>query len=333
MAIREGRWDCQYCGTTGNLGRDKSCPQCGRSRPEGTKFYLPKEATEVADETLVNQAGQGPDWVCAFCGTSNQSTAESCRSCGAAREGTSVEQEIKTYELDEVPTTGDMTIEERTPITPPQPKKKTNIRPLVIVGAAILAVACVAVIAFLVFGGRDVNAEVTGFEWERTIDIEAFQTVTEEGWEVPAGAKILGERQEVHHTEDVLDHVETREEVCGKIDLGDGFFQDKICTIEEPVYRQESVYQPYYTYEVDKWIVVRTVKEQGADHSPFWPRANLTGEEREGKRNEVYTVLFEGSDGENLRYAADFEEWQKFERSQQVVVKLNALGAVSEIER
>ena len=94
MAIREGRWDCQYCGTKGNLGRDKSCGNCGRSRPEGTKFYLPEGAEEVTDQRLIEQAESGPDWVCAFCASSNKSNATSCGSCGAAREATSVEQEV-----------------------------------------------------------------------------------------------------------------------------------------------------------------------------------------------------------------------------------------------
>ena len=44
MAIREGRWDCQYCGTKGALGRHKACPVCTAPRERGTKFYLPKDA-------------------------------------------------------------------------------------------------------------------------------------------------------------------------------------------------------------------------------------------------------------------------------------------------
>ena len=43
MAIREGRWDCQYCGTTGIPGREKVCPNRARSRPEGTNIYLPDD--------------------------------------------------------------------------------------------------------------------------------------------------------------------------------------------------------------------------------------------------------------------------------------------------
>jgi hypothetical protein len=321
-----------YCGTVGNLGRNKSCSNCGRSRPEGTKFYLPDEAEEITDEKLIEQASKGPDWVCAFCGTSNESEAASCRSCGAGREETSAKQEVKTYALGEVPTSGDMDLDEKPPPAPVE-AKKSKVSPLLIIGAVLLVIGCIAVIAFLVLGGKDVSSTVEDFEWERTINIETFQTVTEEGWEVPSGGRILSEREEKHHEEEVLDHVEKREEVCGKIDQGDGFFTDKICTIEEPVYRTEEIYQPYYTYEIDKWIVVRTVQEGGRDHSPFWPRADLSNGEREGERTEQYTIIFRDSEGDILRYTADLDEWEKFEKKQEVVLKLNALGGISEIER
>ena len=334
MAIREGRWDCVYCGTTGNLGRDKSCGTCGRSRPEGTKFYLPDDAQEVTDEKLLAEAKKGPDWVCAFCATSNESEATSCRACGALREATSEKQQIKTYGLDEVPTTGDMDLDAGRPAPPTEAAgQKSKVGPLVIIGGVILVLACIGILAFLIFGGKDVTSTVEGFEWRRAIDIEAFRTVTEEGWDLPAGAIILSERQEKHHDEEVLDHVEVSQEVCGQIDLGNGNFEDKICTTENNVYRQEPVYQPYYTYDIDKWIVVRTAQEGGGDHSPFWPRADLTGDEREGERSETYTIIFRDQDGEIRKHTVDLDEWNTFERNQSVVLKLNALGGISDIER
>jgi len=334
MAIREARWDCQYCGNVGNLGRDKSCGSCGRSRPEGTKFYLPDDAQEVTDERLLEEAGTGADWICAFCSTSNKSEATACRSCGATREATSAQQQVKTYGLDEVPTSGDMDLDDK-PLPPPPADsgKKSKRSPFLIVGAVLLVVGCIAVAAFLIFGGKDVTSTVDGFEWQRSIDIETYQTVTEEDWAVPAGGRILSEREEKHHDEEILDHVETREEVCGKIDLGDGFFEDKICTIEENVYRTEAVYQPLYTYEIEKWIVVRTLQEGERDHSPFWPRADLDSGEREGEQAATYTIIFRDSEGEIRRHTLDLDEWQSFENKQEVVLKLNALGGISDIER
>jgi hypothetical protein len=225
-----------------------------------------------------------------------------------------------------------MDLDAEPPREPVEPEKK-KVSPLLIVGAVLLVIGCIAVLAFLIFGGDDVTSTVDGFEWERTIPIESFQTVTEEGWDLPSGARILSEREEKHHDEEVLDHVITREEVCGKIDQGDGFFVDKICTIEEPVYRTEAVYQPYYIYEIDKWIVVRTAQEGAGDHSPFWPRADLSNGEREGEREESYTIIFRDAEGEIRKHTLDLDEWEQFELKQEVVLKLNALGGITDIER
>jgi hypothetical protein len=98
------------------------------------------------------------------------------------------------------------------------------------------------------------------------------------------------------------------------------------------VYRQESVYQPLYTYEIDKWIVVQTLQENGSDHSPYWPRADLAGDEREGERRGTYTIIFEDSDGEIRSHELSLDEWKKFENKQGVVLKLNAVGGISEVE-
>ena len=358
MAVREGRWDCQYCGARGNLGRHKSCKNCGRSRPEGTKFYLPDDEAIVEDEELLKQAAAGPDWVCAFCGTSNGAARVTCRSCGADREADSHQQEVKEYAPGEAPTTGDMTVEDQPPVPEQAKAPARDRRPLIIlVGVVALAVLCLGVAtAFLIFGGREASATVSGFEWGRTVDVEAYQTVQEEDWSVPAGGRIQSERQEIHHYDEILDHYETRQRevqeqvqvgtetyVCGQRDLGNGFFEDVQCerpvyetqsrteTYEEPIYRQEPVYQTLYVYDIDKWIVDRTDEASGNDHSPFWPRAELGSDEREGEKSEVYVIFFTDEDGETHRWETTLASWQGYEMGQEVVLSFDALGNLEEV--
>ena len=360
MAIREGRWDCQYCGNIGNLGRHRNCQNCGHSRPEGTKFYLADDS-EVTDKKLQRQALVGPDWICEYCGTSNAADIAVCGSCGAARDETSPVQQVKEYEPDQVPTTGDMTFDEEPEPAKSPPEKTTDKKKLpiaIIAGIGAIALLCLAVIAFLVFGGRDAEASVTGFQWERTVEVEAFQTVVEEDWEIPSGGRLISQREEIHHYDQILDHYETRQRqveervqvgvetyVCGQRDLGTGFFEDIECerpvyetqvrteTYEEPIYRDEPVYRPLYTYKIDKWIVVRTEESSGNDHSPYWPRADLGSDEREGETTEVYVVYFVDEDGDTVEWETTLEEWQALEQGQNVVLNLNALGQISEIER
>ena len=360
MAIREGRWDCQYCGAIGNLGRHRQCQNCNHSRPEGTRFYKADEA-EVTDKKLQRQALVGPDWICQFCGTSNAADIHVCGSCGAPRDESTPVQQIKEYGVGEAPRSGDMTFDEQPVPAEPAPAKSrgSSKLPLVaIIGIGAIAVICLGIIAFLIFGGSDAEVTVSGFEWQRAVEVEAFQTVTEEDWNLPADGRLISQREEIHHYDEVIDHYESRERevseqvkvgsetyVCGERDLGNGFFEDIECdrdvyetqvrieNYEEPIYVSVPVYETLFVYDIDKWNVVRTEASSGRDHAPYWPRANLEGEEREGKKTESYTIVFVDEENESYIWESTFDEWQGFERNQAVVLKLNALGEISDIER
>ncbi|MCI0394581.1 MAG: zinc finger Ran-binding domain-containing protein [Chloroflexi bacterium] len=362
MAIREGRWDCQYCGTTAILGRHRECTNCGRSRPEGTKFYLAGDEPAAADKLQEQQAKIGPDWICAFCSSSNPSDVVVCQSCSAPREDSSAQQQVRDYKPGEAPRSGDMDLDAPMPL-PARPvastaKSKKGAFALAGAGVAGFFFLCLCLLAaVLLLGGRDVEATISGFTWERTLAVEAYRTVTEEDWSLPAGGRITSQRQEIHHYNQVLDHYESRERqvseqvqvgqrtyVCGQRDLGNGYFEDIECTepvyeteyrtetYEEPIYRQEPVYQTWYTYEIDKWVVDRTEEAAGEDRSPVWPEATLAKNEREGQRTETYTIFFTGEEGKSYSQELSFDEWGSFEMGQHVTLKLNVTGEVEEIE-
>jgi hypothetical protein len=359
MAVREGRWDCQYCGTKGNIGRHKTCQNCGRSRPEGTAFYLPsEEEAAVLDEQLLKIAGAGQDWICEFCGSSNAAGATTCHHCGAAREATGPVQEIKEYELGATPDSGDMTFDEPT-ARPEQATKETGKKgsqPTIIIAGIVAAIVllCGGILAaFVIFGGGDVDATVSGFEWQRSIEVEAFQTVVENDWSVPPGGRQLDQRQEIHHYDSILDHYETRQRevqvqvgvetyVCGQRDLGNGFFEDIECSdpiyetqleeYEEAVYREEPVYQTKYEYEIDKWIVVRTERSSGTDHKPLWPNTDLANKERDGPQSASYVLIFTDNEDEVHTLEVPLEEWQTYEEGQSVTLKMGPFGGLEGVE-
>ncbi len=60
-------------------------------------------------------------------------------------------------------------------------RNKSSRRTLVIAGivAAIVLLCGGILAAFAIIGGGDVDVSVSGFEWQRSIDVEAFQTVVE----------------------------------------------------------------------------------------------------------------------------------------------------------
>jgi hypothetical protein len=238
-----------------------------------------------------------------------------------------------------------------------EPSAKRKIPAIAFVAAGVAALICLGAIAFLIFGGRESEATVDGFLWERTLDLEELQTVVEEDWQIPPGGRLLSERQAIHHYDQVLDHYETQQReveeqvqtgvnvyVCGQRDLGNGFFEDIECedpvyetryrteTFEEAIYRDEPVYRTLYSYDIDKWITIRTEAASGDDHAPYWPRANLESDQREGETDEYYVVYFVDEEGELHEWETTWQQWQRLEQGQRVTLKLNALGKVSEIQ-
>lgn len=353
MAVREGRWDCQYCGTKGILGRHKVCPNCARSRPEGTKFYLPEDADTIEDERLEEQARLGPDWICAFCGSSNPSNLEVCRHCNAPRESTSAQQEVKEFAPGAAPRTGDMTVPDphekyRQPAQP-APKKERPRWLIPVIGAVILFACLFGAVAL--FRGNELDVSIQDMQWERSVVVEELQTVTEEGWEIPQGAQLISQQEEIREYDQVVVGYETKERqvservqvgertyVCGQRDLGNGFFEDIECTepvyetqqrtetYEEPIYEQVPVYGTKYTYEIERWTEVRTERVTGHDQQAYWPELSLGPNQREGERQESYQIVFGSEDGERFTLTFPLEQWLSFESRGNYKLRVNSFG-------
>lgn len=358
MTVREGRWDCQYCATTGILGRHKVCPNCAKSRPEGTKFYLPEDEQVVDSTTLKEQASLGPDWICEFCSSSNPSNLEVCRHCNAPREGGGPQQAVKEYALGAAPRSGDMTLpdpHEKYRAARPPAKKERPRWLLPAIGVFILVICLLGGLAL--FRSDAVDVTVDEISWERSVVVEQLQTITEEDWELPEGGRIISQQEEIHHYDQVVVGYQTKERqvservqvgeriyVCGERDLGNGFFEDVECTepvyetqqrtetYEDPVYEQVPVYATKYTFEIDRWVATRTEQVAGNDGQAFWPELTLAPGEREGAHEEEYRVVFRSADGERYEMTFEEEEWRTFESRGRYKLRVNGLGQAVGVE-
>lgn len=351
MAIREGAWDCPHCGRKGNRGPEKYCGGCGAPRGEDVPFYLPQDAPEVTEAKALERAKAGPDWTCSFCEADNPSTNAFCSSCGASREGASARQVIE-HRKDAAPPPA-------APLAAPPPPAPAN--PKLKRGCQIGCLGLAVLLVFFWFLGRpkETTLTVAGHRWERTVAVEELRTVVEEGWEgeLPAGARSLSSSREVHHhnrvrigtetrTRTVTDRVQTGTErvKVGERDLGNGYFEDiyedrpvyeereREETYEEPVFREDPVYRVKHRYEVEKWLSDREERAEGQGLAPRWPAIGLGANRREGKRTEVYEVLFEDRDGAGRVYRArDEVEWRGFEPGTSYRAKVRSNGEIVEI--
>ncbi|HBL26139.1 MAG TPA: hypothetical protein DD490_04810 [Acidobacteria bacterium] len=331
MAIREGAWDCPHCGRTGNRGSAKFCGGCGAPRGEDVRFYLPDDAREVSDAAELRKAMAGPDWICPYCQGDNGAESSFCSGCGAPRDGAAVRPLVETRLAP--------------PVVPaPQPVvSKGRAGGLLKKGCGIGCLGLLVLFGLIWFLGRPREATLTaqGFSWERSIQIEALQAVTEEAWEdaVPAGARVLSRRREVHHTNRVQTgtvrksstvteqvQVGTERVKVGTRDLGNGYFEDIYEdrpvyedrsheeSYDEPVYREDPVFAVKVRYEIDKWLPAREEKAAGQDRSPRWPEVQQAANERAGARKESYEIRFLDDKGKACVHRTPREaEWRRFE--------------------
>src|SRR5215210_1545923 len=352
MAIREGAWDCPHCGRKRNRGPDKFCGGCGAPRGEEVRFYLPDDAREVTDAAELERAQAGPDWICPYCEGDNPAGNAFCSGCGAPRDGAAVRPVVEHRDAPMPPPPAP---------PPPQPVVSQGKGGGLKKGCGIGCLGLLLVVGFFWFLGRPREATLTveGLSWERSVQVEALRTVTEEAWEdsLPAGARVLSRSRQVHHTNRVQTGTERKtrtvnEQVqvgtervkVGSRDLGNGYFEDVYEdrpvyenrsheeSYDEPVYREDPVYRLRYRYQVEKWMPSREARAGAQDLAPRWPDTGLRSKQRAGNRTEVYEVLFEDRDGAGRVYRArDEVEWKGFEQGSAYRAKVRSNGEIVEI--
>ena len=344
--IVEGLWDCPYCDTRAIGGLTKSCPCCGHPQDTDTKFYLGTEKKYVEEE-LAAQYGQGPDWVCPYCKSLNRIRFQYCAACGAPKEEsedsyfTSREKEDAAKEAKEAKIAA--MAGTNTDTGKAQDSGSGGGKKPILLIAILLAIVGLLVFHFW---PRNYETQISTAAWERSVDIEALRTVQESDWTIPAGGRQTGSRLEVHHYVQVLDHYETRSrQVSEQVydgeetyttysDNGDGTFSEETHSrpkyrteyrteyYEEPVYRNDPVFETKYYYDIDRWITDRTEKSSGADIEPYWPEVTLAENEREGQRYEVYNVVVKSEDKSYTVYLP-FDWWSELKAGDKVEITVS----------
>ncbi|HYH79704.1 MAG TPA: hypothetical protein VEX86_07895 [Longimicrobium sp.] len=347
MAIREGRWDCPSCASVGQLGRHVYCTGCGAPRPEKIAFYLPEDAAEVTDAAHLAQANAGADWVCEHCGGSARATDAACPGCGAPRGG-SVERQVHEYGMDDTPRSGSP----RAAMSPPpstarpRPKQSHFVRNVVLL---LLA----TVVGWFGWSNRTrhVEAQVTAKQWERSVQVEAYRTVTEEGWSLPDGGRLVRSYRAIRDYRRVLDHYETRTRqvservqtgtrtyTCGTTDRGNGYFEDRTCTepeyetryrtetYQDPVYRREPIWDTKYEYRIKRWVPDTLMETRGDTSRPAWPETLPDDTTRDGEKKQRYVMTFQGGD-ESYTTEVPLDQFTGHRVGERVPLKVNGTRA------
>ncbi len=320
MAIKIGRWDCEQCGYKGNLGPKSRCEKCAAPRPENVVFYLTDDSEIVNNADEIRDAKSGADWVCSFCSGHNKVTDSICQSCGNDRDTTD----------------GDESLKEKTHLFNKKTRKKKSIFKLSKgLKRTLIGIASFFVLFFILAQfTSDTNVPVTGFKWERSIEIEEYKKVIEEDWQIPDGGEKLDSYRAIHHYNQIADGTEIRTRTVqeqtgtekvkiGVKDLGNGYFEDVY--EERPVYTdvEESyettkyikvpVYKTKYKYAIFRWKNAGKLNTSDTIKPALWPEDERLDNEtrfRVKKREEKYFLLVK-YDKKTYPEEVNFELWNK----------------------
>ena len=347
MAVYVGRWDCTSCGYKGVLGPERECSNCGADRPKNVQFYMADEQDIVQDPEVLKKAQSGPDWACSYCGENNKAFETNCKSCGNNRNAAQGDKNlaVKTYATKDVPRSGDNTRRKKVEqAQAPKVPRKINRK------GCLIALAILAILVFIFGQSSEIFVTVEGFEWQRSIAVEEHKKVEESDWKLPSGGTLISSSREIHHYNSILDHYETRtrtqtrvvgteEYVCGKKDMGNGYFEDEYCTrditeqyeeeYEEPVYRKEPVYQTKYRYSIYRWKPISPIVTSGKDQNARWGDTRRVAAEstlREGKRTEMYAVMVRDEKNETHRHEIPKQKWESLEIGAKLKAKRGLVG-------
>ncbi|GAB4498198.1 MAG: hypothetical protein OHK003_09470 [Anaerolineales bacterium] len=340
-------WVCPNCDTR-NPGPVKNCENCGAPQPENVQFQRAAEEKLITDEKVVQAAKAGADIHCAFCGTRNPATAETCMQCGAelkegkARQAGQILQAAPSAPKvvtcsncgSENPGTAKTCSNCGAPIKLPQapapvsagvktgavsaaqPKKKP-FNWLIFGGiGAFLLMCCIAIILMFVIPSRSLEGTVSSVYWKTSVPVQEVQPVnySNERGNPPSDAYNVSCRTE-------------NQEVCEEktIDKGNGY--------AEVVEDCRTVSEQYCSYTVDEWKTIQTYELDGYDLYPQYAEPNVFGDQRLGQSSADLQVYFSTSDGQMTYSPNSVTEFQQFQPGSQWTLKLNAIGGIVGVER
>lgn len=373
-------WSYWHCDACGNIirGDSRTCPCCGRPIPNDVHYLMPDNPEVIAArnqnkiiignpiirtaETYTDNGIESdvvpdelesyrPNWTCDYCGYQNYYSYLTCQGCGASRAESKADYFGNNFNNNNpTPNSCSETVQQNTDTkSKSESSKFTSLKQhagrLIHKGIILSVIVCLV----WLFIPITRTATITGFEWERVIDVETFIECHESGWSVPNGAHVTRQKSEIHHYDKVLDHYETKtkqvahKELDGYTttykDLGNG--QSKVVqtpkyktvykteTYKEPVYRQEPVYRTKYYYDIGRWKETSTLCTAGIDQQPYWHDTDLPAyvdnpeydDQKLGDRHETYSAKIKDNKGRIQLVNYSFENWKQLEVGAEIKYK------------
>ena len=201
--------------------------------------------------------------------------------------------------------------------------------------------AC-AIFAFIVslsFTGCNSSKTITyttkidSLEWTAIAEIQEWKTCDESGWEVPEGAVVYKEQEEVKFYKIVGYETKSRtEEYQEKV----GYYlptwrpkyetRTRTISYQEPI--KEPVYATKYYYTIERWVHTKNAQlGHGYNKDCSYDEYVCAENERVDCVEETYTVWFKVGDHWQGCYV-EKEHWESLQVGQEIAVEKNQYGII-----
>ena len=174
---------------------------------------------------------------------------------------------------------------------------------------------------------------IDSLEWQATAEIQEWKACEESGWEVPEGATVYKEQEEIkeykiigyktkYRTEEYQEHI--------------GYYlptwrpkydtRTKKVAYKEPI--KEPVYATKYYYTINKWVHLRNVRlASGTTQNYDCPEYDVAENKRVGDIDYKYLVSFT-FEGKEVSYTIKKSLWESLQVGQEIPVTKNGMYGV-----
>ena len=171
------------------------------------------------------------------------------------------------------------------------------------------------------------STKINSLEWRAIAEIEEYKTCDENGWEVPEGANIYKEQEEIKSYEVVgyktKYRVEEYEELVGfYLPIWRPRYETRTKKVSYKEAIKEPIYATKYYYTIDKWVARKVKIQLATGNTTDYSYPEYICNENERIANVEYTYLakFEFN-GREVSYVVDKDKWETLKVEQEIYVE------------
>lgn len=348
-------WYCESC-DSGNLAEKSKCWKCGDSRTTKSVVHevrnlhsadLSFSEEEAIEANKVNQPEPKKNWEPDQNDPYNPQTP------------TSLDQEDSVVSSYTTPRYQRSTEKNQNCIAAISSNFNLNLRSILIAGGVVSAIIVLSLFIYaFFFKTHSEMVTVSKMNWSQTVRIEEYQTLHEEGWNIPAGGRETGQvEKDTGRDKKIVDgsHVVISQDTCyGTRNVpdtcytnnGDGSSDSYPCTKSEPYsypctkseivedYHYEDIYDTWYYYDIERWVTIGTYPTSGYGTDDIYydsvqPSGSLQRRVEDAGR---YTITFHSDNLESFSRDYNLEQYKTFWIHQEHEAVVNAFDVVLEVK-